>query len=437
METSALSEDAKAILLLCGVFGDKEKTGDGPLSLTEYNRLASWLKDNGYRPRDLVAGEAFEALHQESAVGFDLARVERLLARGAAVAFAIERWMNKGSWVVCRSDVDYPGRLRAHLGKQAPPILYGFGDRQLLSAGGLAVVGSRNVDQEGAEFASEAARHAAREGMSIVSGGARGVDQVAMKAALEEGGKAVGVMASNLLRSALRPDARNAIRSARLTLISPYHPEAGFNVGNAMDRNKLIYAIGDLAVVVSAEFEKGGTWAGAVEELRRRGHVPVFVRVSTHSSRGNSELLKLGALPFPAKPWSAPFSELLASAAREENAACRKPVQGELFGPPSPEIDGAASEAKGMVREPPEPGFGTEGVQIPPRTVFEAILPVLLRQLERPHTAADLAKAMDVQKTQLDKWLKEAIRIGAVKKLARPVRFIAASAAGEGMPAKE
>jgi len=341
MDTSALSEDAKAILLLCGVFRDNEKAGDGPLSLTEYNRLASWLKDHGHRPRDVVAGAAFEALREESTVGFDLARIERLLARGAAVAFAIERWMNKGSWLVCRSDGDYPARLRSHLGKQAPPILYGFGDRQLLDAGGLAVVGSRNVDQEGAEFASEVARQAGREGMSIISGGARGVDQVAMQASLEEGGKGVGVLASNLLRTALRPEARDAIRDGRLALVSPYNPEAGFNVGNAMDRNKLIYAMSDFAVVVSAELEKGGTWAGAVEELRRTHHVPVFVRVSTRTPRGNEELLNMGAAPFPAKPWAAPFSELLASAVREEDAARGRPVQGKLFGPASPEIDRA------------------------------------------------------------------------------------------------
>jgi predicted Rossmann fold nucleotide-binding protein DprA/Smf involved in DNA uptake len=344
-ETLGLSEDAKAILLLCGVFGGAEKAVNGPLSLTEYNRLASWLKDHGHRPKDLVAGSAFEALRRESSVGFDLGRIERLLGRGVAVAFAIERWTNKGIWVLCRSDGEYPSRLRSHLGKQAPPILYGFGYREILHAGGLAVVGSRNVDEEGATFAAEVARHAAREGMSVISGGARGVDQVAMQTALEEGGKAVGVLASNLLRSALRSEARDAIRSGRLTLVSPYNPEAGFNVGNAMDRNKLIYSISDYALVVSAEYRKGGTWTGAEEELKRRHHVPVFVRISTRTPKGNEELLNMGALLFRAKPWEAPFSELLASAAREEDAARGRPVQGELFGPSSPapeEVEGGS-----------------------------------------------------------------------------------------------
>jgi len=54
----------------------------------------------------------------------------------------------------------------------------------------------------------------------------------------------------------------------RLVLISPYDPAAGFNIGNAMQRNKLVYALADAALVVGAEPRKGGTWAGAVEQLK-------------------------------------------------------------------------------------------------------------------------------------------------------------------------
>ncbi|HRR34848.1 MAG TPA: hypothetical protein P5026_12155, partial [Kiritimatiellia bacterium] len=60
----------------------------------------------------------------------------------------------------------------------------------------------------------------------------------------------------------------------------PYYPEAGFSVGTTMGRNKLIYALADYGLVVSADFKKGGTWEGAQEELRRKPGRPVFVRMT-------------------------------------------------------------------------------------------------------------------------------------------------------------
>jgi len=330
MDILKLSEDAKAILLLCGFFGDTKNDADVPMSLSEYNRLVAWLSSHKYHPADLVTGTALETLKKEHPTDMNPARCERLLARGAAMAFALERWTNKGVWVVCRSDADYPRRLRDHLKIQAPPILYGIGERRLLDDGGLAVVGSRNVDHDGSDFAAEVSRHAAMQGMCIISGGARGIDQIAMGAALEVGGTVVGVTADSLLKTSLRQEARERVRSQQLVLVSPYYPEAGWNVGNAMSRNKYIYALSDYAVVVIADHQKGGTWEGAVEELRRDNHVPVFVRLHNNVPKGNRELIKKGGLPFPDQPWGKPLPELLAEVARGACVAAA-PIQQDLF----------------------------------------------------------------------------------------------------------
>ena len=220
-------------------------------------------------------------------------RMKSLLARGAAMALAIEKWTNKGLWVLCRSDQDYPQRLKQHLKRNAPPILYGAGERELLSKGGLAVVGSRNIDEDGEGFAREVGRCAAESGMQLVSGAARGVDETAMHGAFSAGGSVVGVMADSLLRAAVSGKYREGIRDGQLVLVSTFNPEAGFNVGNAMGRNKYIYALADYAVVVSADHGQGGTWAGAEEELKRESGKPVFVRISVGVPKGNRELIKL------------------------------------------------------------------------------------------------------------------------------------------------
>ncbi|MBM4164800.1 MAG: hypothetical protein FJ222_10240 [Lentisphaerae bacterium] len=58
-------------------------------------------------------------------------------------------------------------------------MLFGAGDPALLQGGGLAIVGSRDVDDAGQAFAGDVARWCARGGMPVISGGARGVDQIA------------------------------------------------------------------------------------------------------------------------------------------------------------------------------------------------------------------------------------------------------------------
>ena len=59
------------------------------------------------------------------------------------------------------------------------------------------------------------------------------------------------------------------------TLVSPFEPSTGFSAGAAMARNKLIYALADVAVVVSSAVGEGGTWSGADEALKG-GWVPVL-----------------------------------------------------------------------------------------------------------------------------------------------------------------
>jgi predicted Rossmann fold nucleotide-binding protein DprA/Smf involved in DNA uptake len=74
---------------------------------------------------------------------------------------------------------------------------------------------------------------------------------------------------------------------------------AGFNVDNAMQRNKLIYALADAALVISSDYQKGGMWTGAAEQLTTLRLVPVFVRSQGEIDKGLQELQNMGALPWP------------------------------------------------------------------------------------------------------------------------------------------
>ena len=265
--------------------------------------------------------------------------MKRLLGRGFLLSQAVERWRSRAIWVMSRADVAYPHRLKKRLGTAAPAVLYGCGDVALLDAGGLAVVGSRQVDDALLGYTEAVGKLAARSERAIVCGGARGVDQAAVRGAIANGGKAIAVLADSLEKAALSADHRDALREQRLVLVSPYDPRAGFNVGHAMQRNKLIYALADAALVVNADVNRGGTWAGAREQLDKLNFVTVYVRQAGERSPGLEALHKAGAKLWPEPRRPEEFAAALAQAAAPKPA----PSQPELSLSSPPPTDRAAN----------------------------------------------------------------------------------------------
>ena len=289
-----IDAQTQAILLLTTWFA-KPATGDPkPLTPTEWGRFAQWLKETGVAPGILLAtSDPGQCLNGWSDRAITPERIARLLERSAALGSALEKWQRAGLWVMARSDPDYPSRLKKRLKLDAPPVLFGRGNRELLDRGGIAVIGSREASEADLAFASEVGGKIALQGYSVVSGGARGVDETAMLGALEKQGTVVGVLADNLLRAAASPKYREGLMAKNLALVSPFNPEAGFAVGNAMARNKYIYCLSDASLMVAAGNNKGGTWAGAVENLKR-GWVPLWVKSHPDGDSGNVALVERG-----------------------------------------------------------------------------------------------------------------------------------------------
>jgi len=292
METSI---DTQAVLLLMARFATRSSDDADPLTHGEYNKLAVALNEAGLRPADLISGSADAFIASTDSNPVDPQRLRDLLQRSMALAMAVESWANSGFWVISRADDAYPARLRERLKGKAPVLLFGCGASSLLEQGGLAIIGSRNVDEQGAEFTRDIARAAAAEGIQVVSGGARGVDSISMESALDRGGSVVGVLANDLAKTSRSASVREAIQDDRLCLVSPFQPDTRFEAWKAMDRNKSIYALSDWAVVVSSDLRKGGTWAGAKENLDG-GWVSLFVRGRAEFAKGNEQLLSMGGI---------------------------------------------------------------------------------------------------------------------------------------------
>ena len=291
--TPNVSANARAILLLTQpLVVDPRRAArlsdPKPLSLGEYGRVAQRLHKVSAEPQDLLGTNAAELLSSLDDT-FDVERLMRLLDRGLVLAQAADRWRARSIWVVSRADEGYPQRLKDVLRQKAPAVLYGCGEPALLDQPGLAIVGSRNADADAQAYARTVASLCVKVGRVVVSGGARGVDRAAMGGALECGGRAVGVLADGLERTSMNRACRNRLADGRLLLVTPYDPQSRFQVWQAMARNKLIYALADAGLVIDATRNKGGTWAGAQEQLDvyRR---PVFVLGRRHAIGGTRGL---------------------------------------------------------------------------------------------------------------------------------------------------
>ena len=405
--TDTLSSNTQAILLLTApLMSGRRDASFELLTPGEYKRLARFLRELHREPADLLGLDAGAILEQSRHVVAS-ERLKSLLDRGFLLSQAIERWHSRAIWVMSRADSSYPGRLKARLKDDAPALLYGCGDASLLELGGLAVVGSRNVDDELVAYTEGIGRIVARANQALVSGGARGIDQAAMRGALEAGGRVCGIMADSLERAAMNREHRDLLMDGRLVLASPWDPLAGFNVGNAMQRNKVIYALSDAALIVSSDLEKGGTWAGAVEQLEKLRLVPVYVRINGTSGGALEALRRKGAMPWPEPATSA---ELLMTMFPE---AADGLVAGVTQMSLSAVRESALTASSNVVA--PDPADSEEHRFRAARAVLES--------METARSEEQIAAELNVSKDQAKLWLQQLVEEGVLEKLTRPVRY--------------
>ena len=431
----SVKEQTQAVLLLTAHFSKPGREEPKPLTPTEWGRFALWLKEKEFSPAALLTHDPSELLVGWSDKSVTIERVQDLLGRGSAMALALEKWQRAGLWVMTRSDTAYPASLKQKLHSAAPPLLFGCGNRKLLSKGGVAVVGSRNATKEEVDFASHLGREAAMQGLSIVSGGARGIDEAAMLGALQNEGTVIGVLANDLLRISTSAKYRKSLMNNDLVFISAAYPEAGFNVGNAMGRNKYIYCLSNACVVVSSSYNSGGTWAGATENLKH-DWVPLWVKATHEAGRtsGNAELVKKGARWMPENR-----SINLRTFFVAEKEMSHTAPEASLF-----DISSSVGEANVTYLDSANESSGNKLPGIPVQdspesrmAEFETFEPKILKtrffeyflfhlkelSSEGPVTTGELVEKLDLKKSQIQEWLNLAVANGYVEKKIKPVRY--------------
>lgn len=407
-----LNEDTQAILLLTSHFTKGTRGQAKPLGPSEWGRFAHWLRDRQLRPGTLLRDDVTSVLAGWTDAKIPAQRISALLDRGSALAVAVDKWLGAGLTIITRGDDAYPKRLKKRLGSNAPPLLFACGNLKLLNQCGVGVVGGRHAEDDALDYSRNLGAKVALSGHSVISGGAGGVDSAAMQGALDSEGTVVGVLFKDMLRTVSTAFHRKHLRAGNLVFICTTHPEAGFNSGNAMQRNKYIYCLSDATVVVQSG-TSGGTWSGAKENLKH-GWVPTWVRSSEERQSGNEQLIALGANRLPATLdgikidglWTKPLEPPTTSAAPE-------PEQPTAPAPPP------KATLPPRVEETPPVESATPAQE----SFYEFFLRQMTVVARTPASKESLLEATGLCSTQLNTWLKRAIADKRMKKLNRPVRY--------------
>jgi DNA processing protein len=203
----------------------------------------------------------------------------------------------KGITIVTWSDGDYPARLKTI--DQPPPVLYVRGGLRQQDDCAVAVVGTRRVSAYGRQVTEEIASYLAANGVTIISGLARGVDAIAHEEALKAGGRTIAVLGSGVDR--IYPPEHGRLAEKMCTngaLISDYAPGTPPDAANFPPRNRIISGMAMAVVVVEAGETSGALISAqfAVDQGREVFAVPG--NIYAPQSRGTNRLIVSGARPF-------------------------------------------------------------------------------------------------------------------------------------------
>lgn len=269
----------QGFLLLTAFLGDPECR---PLTVAQFRNLT-------LRVRGMKKPEQDREMTEDDlvALGCDRAfarRVIVLLSRTEQLQWYLERGARRGCMPITRICEQYPARIRKQLGAEAPGVIWAKGDISLLQRPAVALVGSRDLNPENREFARQVGKQAALQGITLVSGHARGADKTAQDSCLKNGGTVISIVSDELEKYTAVPN---------MLYLSEEGFDLAFSSHRALQRNRLIHSLGQKTFVAQCVLGRGGTWNGTRNNLLH-GWSPVFCfRDGSDASR---ELEQLGAV---------------------------------------------------------------------------------------------------------------------------------------------
>ena len=268
----------RGFLLLTSHLGNANRQA---LTVAQFRTLASRMQsvEKPLNDRELMVSDL-------TALGYGKDMAARILALLSEEEL-LHHYLVRGNRLDCvpvtRVTEDYPLLLRQRLGLDSPGTLWAKGNLSLLNRPAIALVGSRELKPENHAFAEAVGLHAAKQGLILVSGNARGADRAAQDACLAAGGNVISVVADELWKHPFREN---------VLYISEEDYDSPFTSQRALSRNRCIHALGRLVFVAQSDLNKGGTWNGTAKNLHFGWSPVACFRDGSEASR---ELEQLGA----------------------------------------------------------------------------------------------------------------------------------------------
>lgn len=291
---TAMETNTVAIAALCSPLNIDETIK--PLTFKEWRMLMHQMQFLQITPADLLEyrTETFQDVFEWNDKYIE--RIQRLLNRYNDLSFVLQKLAEKGIFLLTQIDPAYPVQLQRKLLNRCPPFFYIAGMPALLQQNAVGYVGMRNFAEEDIVFTRNIVQKMLQQGYYLgVSGGAKGIDSIAEQETLAQGGFMAIYAADSLLRRLENPNTRRLVEQGKLILLSAVDPDATFLGGTAMMRNEYIYAQSVRTMIIHANYQKGGTWGGAVNCLQRR-LCPLFCW-DHKKYQGNQTLIRMGAYP--------------------------------------------------------------------------------------------------------------------------------------------
>ena len=213
-----------------------------------------------------------------------------------------EKVIKKDIKILTLGSKNYPKKIIDNLGDVAAPILFCGGKIDLFNNENIAIVGSRNVCDNGIKSTSNIAKQLSNSGYNIVSGYAKGVDTISHLSALENDGTTTFVLSYGLFEFKKKKDFEDVKWAGNILALSEFLPESQWSPSNAMIRNKTIIGLSNAVIVIQSGPEKDekGNMSGTFNsgKIALKYNVPLFVLTPSlaDNAEGNQNLINLGGI---------------------------------------------------------------------------------------------------------------------------------------------
>ena len=289
MERIKLNLDSIAMMLFCARLKAYKAA---PLTTDEWLMVEKTLKTKELSgPASLLSmsqSELEDILELNEFVAYKMARRLKTLNIFLSVLNNLER---NGINVTTKYEDNFPVDLIKYLRKRTPLYLFYCGDIGLIKEG-ISIAGLTSFTKKDRTYTKRLLDKALENDLIYISNDSKGVDEIALRYALNNNCKCVNFVCERL--TAKQSDYKKYIKTGQLVMLSAEDPNSYFDITSAIDRNSYVCALCKYQIIVSSSINNGATWFTALQNLHNNWTIPLAV---DSLYLGNDRLLDMGVTP--------------------------------------------------------------------------------------------------------------------------------------------